>query len=194
MQERQSDGHFALTGHSGRRGSRFLIDLDLTVEFFHVVQAFFLAHQLDNRCQHRIGGSGRTRVGHRNLSLQFGAQQILPGLRYRDAFFLQQLRIGRKTEIPYVDSGPVSFGVFELGRNFSGYRRLVFFQQPFIFGCDKGISRSTPPDAGLGVVLFGPDPAEDFARTHPDRVDLDAGIFLKLLDRFGHVVFHEAAI
>ncbi len=194
MQEGQTDGDFALSGHAGGGGAGFLVDLDLAVQFLHIFQTLFLAHELNNGGQHRVGGAGRAGIGHRNLTLQLGPQQILPGLGNGNVLFLQQFGVGGEAEIADVDAGPESFGILEFRRDLGGVGRLVFIQQAFLFGGDKGVRRTAPPDAGLRVVFLGADPAQDFAGTHADGFNFDAGVFLEFLHRFGHMFFQQAAI
>ena len=166
-------------GAVGLRGAAARVLADVLVQALHVFEDLVLAHQLHQGSHHGVGGAAARRIGHLDLALVFGLQQVGPALRHGQLLLRQQLGVVAEAQRPGVDAHRLVAGLRRLRlsprEQLRQRRRLVFDAQAHLGGLQVRVAGAAEPDIGLRVGLLGDQLRQRLARALQRHVDLDAG-------------------
>ena len=181
----EADGHarFAAAHVLARRHARVRILADVLAHFRQEIEGFLFAEQLHHGGQRVVGGPRGIRVGHLDLALVGGLDEVFPALGRRQVFLLQHVFVVGQAQDADVDAdGAVlgRLGLLERPRLQLGQGgRLVFFRIAFGGRLQVGVARAAPPDVRFRVRRFGADLRVGFPRALPDHRHLDLAFRLE---------------
>jgi hypothetical protein len=151
---------------------------DVPVQRLQVLEGLVLAHHLHQRGDHGVGGAAGRGVGHLDVALVLGLEQVGPGLGHGQLLLGQQLGVVAEAQRARVDADRLVArlpGLLLRPRMQLRQRgRLVFEREALLGRLQVRVAGAAEPDVGLGVVLLGDELGQRLARALERHVDLGA--------------------
>ena len=133
-------------------------------------------------------------MGHDDLTLELGLQQVFPARGIFQTLFLEPVRVAGKSNAAHIDGVPGTGGI-QISRGcLVQIGRLIGFQQALIHGGDVVIRRAAEHQRCLRIVLLGFHTGQHLTGGEADIVDLDAGFLLKLVEIVDDFAFGECGV
>ncbi|MNS64766.1 hypothetical protein D3C72_979050 [compost metagenome] len=178
MHEADGDRGFAARHRLDRAGARAGVLAHVLVQRLEVVEGLVLAHELHQRGDHGVGRAARCGVGHLDVALVLGLEQVGPGLGHGQLLLGEQLGVVAEAQRARVDAHGLVARLLGLllgpGMQLRERGRLVFEREPLLGRLQVRVARAAEPDVGLGVVLLGDELGQRLARALERHVDAHA--------------------
>ena len=181
----ETDGHarFATPHVFAGRHARVRILADVLAHLRQEIEGLVFTEQLHHGGQRVIRGARGIRVGHLDLALVGGLDEVFPALGRRQVFLLQHVFVIGQAQDADVDADGAVLGRLgllhgprlQLGQG----GRFVFFRVTLGGGLQVRIARAAPPDVRFRVRRFGADLRVGFPRALPDHRHLDLAFRLE---------------
>ena len=121
-------------------------------------------------------------MSHDDLALELRLQKVFPAGRIVQALVGKPVLVAGKGDAAHIDGVPGAGGV-QIGRGgIAQCGRLIGLQQALIHSGDVVVSGAAEHQRCLRVVLLGFHTGQHLTSGEADVVDLDAGLFLELVE------------
>ena len=193
---REGEGDGGLTdGHGiGSGGAGLGVLTHVGVQLLQIVPDLIVALELNQRGQNGVGGAGGGGVGHDDLTLELGLQQVFPAGGIFQTLFGKPVGVAGEGDATHIDGVPGAGGIQISIGGLGQVGGLVGFQQALVHSGDIVIGGAAEHQRCLGIVLLGLHTGQHFAGGEADIVDFDAGLFFKLVEIVDDFAFGEGGV
>ena len=193
---REGEGDGGLTdGHGiGSGGAGLGVLTHVGVQLFQIVPDLIVALELNQRGQNGVGGAGGGGVGHDDLTLELGLQQVFPAGGIFQTLFGKPVGVAGEGDATHIDGVPGAGGIQISIGGLGQVGGLVGFQQALVHSGDIVIGRAAEHQRCLRIVLLSFHTGQHLTGGEADIVDLDAGFLLKLVEIVDDFAFGECGV